>query len=238
MFTGLIETVGRIDALERSSSDWTLRIASDYDLSRVKIGDSIAVNGACLTVTAMSGTVFSVQMSAETVRRTTFANKTPGDPVNLEKALRYGDRLDGHLVQGHVDTVGHVEQMVPRGGSMEIWFRVTGEATRYIVAKGSVAIDGVSLTVNDVRDSGDDTRFSVNIIPHTQKKTALAVLRPGSTVNVETDVLGRYVERLLKVGKRCPAPEKSMNDQGRTGDDGGVKSGGIDEDFLRRKGFL
>lgn len=219
MFTGLIENTGTLTALVRSGSDWLLSIRAPLDLSRVNLGDSIAINGVCLTVVAKSQDDFTVQVSQETRQRTTFAALQSGATVNLEQALALGNRLDGHLVQGHVDAVARVESITPRGRSLEIWFRVSGEAGRYIVAKGSIAVDGVSLTVNQVRDEGTLTFFAVNIIPHTRNKTTLTHLGPGRQVNVETDVIGRYVERLLRATPACSA-------------------GGLDQDKLRAAGFL
>ncbi len=220
MFTGLIEEVGNIASIRKGSEDWLLTLRTGMDLSTVREGDSIAVNGACLTVVAMGGGTFTVQVSAETVRRTTFERLHGGALVNLERAMTVGGRLDGHLVQGHVDAVGRVERMTARGRSQEIWFRVPHGPGRYIVSKGSIAIDGVSLTVNEVRDVQEGTAFSVNIIPHTQKKTTLSGLAAGDGVNIETDLIGRYVERLLKTGATCPPAEK------------------VDEAYLRRKGLI
>ncbi len=217
MFTGLIEEMGTIITKERAGGDRLLRIRCRFDLERVALGDSIAINGVCLTVVEKGADFFSVQVSKETVARSTLDELMPGSGVNLERALALGGRLDGHLVQGHVDAIGRVERMAPRGKSLEIWFRVPADVGRYIIAKGSIAINGVSLTVNEVADSGGATRFSVNIIPHTRQKTTLADLAPGRTVNIETDLLGRYVERLLKRG---------------------VKPGGtVDAAYLRERGF-
>ncbi len=216
MFTGLIETVGTLHAMEIQGEERLLRIRGGFEGDAVALGDSIAVNGVCLTVTDQAPELFAVHVSAETVQRTTFAHLRPGAVVNLERALAVGGRLNGHLVQGHVDGVGWVERLTPRGRSLEIGFRVPAAVGRYIVAKGSIAVDGVSLTVNTVAESGGVTRFSVNIIPHTQQKTTLALLRVNRTVNIETDLLGRYVERLLGSGVgRC----------------------GLDEAYLREKGF-
>lgn len=200
MFTGLIEEMGSVSALERTGEDRLLTIRCGFDPATIRIGDSIAINGVCLTVVAKGAGFFSVQVSGETLARSTLGELNVAAAVNLERALALGGRLDGHLVQGHVDAVGRVERVAPRGRSLEIWFRVPADVGRYIIAKGSIAINGVSLTVNELSDSGDATRFSVNIIPHTQHKTTLHGLTPGKTVNVETDLLGRYVERLLKRG--------------------------------------
>ncbi|MEO5354612.1 MAG: riboflavin synthase [Magnetococcus sp. XQGC-1] len=216
MFTGLIEAVGTLHAVENQGEARLWRVRSPFVMEEVALGDSIAVNGVCLTVTEKERDLFVVHLSAETVQHTTFARYKPGATLNLERALRVGGRLDGHLVQGHVDGVGRVERLLPRGRSLEVWFAVSGALGRYVVAKGSIAVDGVSLTVNAVADSAGTTRFSVNIIPHTQHKTTLASLVVNREVNVETDILGRYVERLL----------------GRTG-----HGQGLDAATLREKGF-
>ena len=200
MFTGLIEEIGAILVVERVNRERRLWIDCGFDLGAVEVGDSIAVDGVCLTVVEKSNGRFAVQVSEESLQLTALAEKIAGTAVNLERALVWGGRLDGHLVQGHVDTVGRVERMSPRGPSIEIWFRVPDAAGRYIVPKGSIAVNGVSLTVNEVADAGGETRFSVNIIPHTRGKTNLADLAPGGAVNIETDLLGRYVERLLERG--------------------------------------
>lgn len=217
MFTGLIEETGKVRGIRRTGRDWLVSVSCGFDLAGVRLGDSIAINGACLTVVALEGNAFTVMVSEETMARTTFAALAVGQSVNLERALLVGGRLDGHLVQGHVDALGVVESAGPRGRSVEIWIRVPAETGRYIVPKGSIALDGVSLTVNQVEDAGGQTRFSVNIIPHTQNRTTLAALTPGGQVNVETDILGRYVERLLKGVARA--------------------GGGIDEAYLRERGF-
>ncbi|MBF0139951.1 MAG: riboflavin synthase [Magnetococcales bacterium] len=219
MFTGLIEGIGTVVSLHKGGADWTLGVAAPFDLAGVSLGDSLAVNGVCLTVIAKESTSFQVQVSRATVAVSTMTGLRVGQKVNLERAMVLGGRLDGHLVQGHVDTVGDVERLQPQGQSVVIWFRVPRPFGRYIVPKGSVAIDGVSLTVNEVQDSGTVTRFSVNMIPHTGHKTTLASLVAGSMVNVETDLLGRYVERLLMAGR-----------QGET-------MARIDEAYLRERGF-
>ena len=226
MFTGLIEALGSVDALENQGQEQRLRIRCAFEMQSVTLGDSIAVNGVCLTVTEKKALtkqtgIFSVQVSAETRKSTTFAKLHVGTVVHLERALAYGGRLNGHLVQGHVDGIGLVERLIPRGGSHEIWFRVPAAIGRYIMSKGSIAIDGVSLTVNSVVDTGAVTRFSVNIIPHTQKKTTLANLTTGQEVNIETDLLGRTLERLLEQGMgRNKSPEQK-----------------IDKAYLQEKGF-
>ncbi|MBF0285682.1 MAG: riboflavin synthase [Magnetococcales bacterium] len=239
MFTGLVEEVGSVQSLTREGREGRLTVRCGFSLESVKLGDSIAINGACLTVVRKSESAFTVQASEETLGRTTLGNLRPGAPVNLERALQVGARLDGHIVQGHVDAVAQVENLAPRGRGVEIWFRVPRDAGRYIVPKGSVALDGVSLTVNQARDEGESTHFSVLLIPHTQQRTTLAGLAPGGEVNLETDILGRYVERLLRRAPCAVAP-----DEGRTPEESGERdaasrrSGGIDELFLLEKGFM
>ncbi|MBF0271169.1 MAG: riboflavin synthase [Magnetococcales bacterium] len=221
MFTGLIEEVGVIRAVERSSAEWLLRIGCGFQ--GVRLGDSIAVSGVCLTVVeVLDSGGFAVQVSAATLEVSTLGNLTAGSRVNLERALALGGRLDGHLVQGHVDAMGRVERITPRGRSLEIWFRVPGAVGRYLIPKGSIAVDGVSLTVNTVVDVGEETRFSINLIPHTQRGTTLSALSPGVVVNVESDLLGRYVERLLARGAACGQDRERR---------------GLDETFLRQQGF-
>lgn len=219
MFTGIIETVGTLVRLDKSGDDRIMVIDSHLDLSTTRVGDSIAVSGVCLTVVAFQPGQFQVQVSAETVARTRFAHIQTGARVNLERALAITGRLDGHMVQGHVDAVGHVEQILPRGRSLTLWFRVPGDVGRYIVPKGAIALDGVSLTVNEVHDGDRATRFSINVIPHTQNQTTLAHVAIGHMINVETDIVGRYVERLLKKAPTCPSPR-------------------IDAAFLKDNGFV
>lgn len=224
MFTGLIEELGIVRAVEKSAMDWLVWIRCGFAQEAVGLGDSIAVSGVCLTVVDWRPGEFAVEVSAETVRVTTFGgNLIAGSRVNLERALRLGGRLDGHLVQGHVDGVGRVERVAPKGRSLEIGFRVSKEVGMYIIPKGSIAVDGVSLTVNSVVDSGEVTRFLLNVIPHTQKKTTLADVTVGREVNVETDLLGRYVERLLSKGAATEAKELPRR--------------GLDVAYLLQQGF-
>lgn len=183
MFTGIVEELGRIEELH----DGRLRVGAIAVVDDVKVGDSIAVNGCCLTVVDHGDRWWDADVSAETLARTSLATARPGDPVNLERAARIGDRIGGHLVQGHVDAVGEIVEPVP-----DLQVRVPGHLARYLVEKGSVTVDGVSLTVVDVLDDG----FTVAIIPHTSAVTTLGIRRPGDLVNVEVDVIAKYVERL------------------------------------------
>jgi riboflavin synthase len=193
VFTGIVEAVGRIDRVERRGQDERLAIqAGGMDLSDVAVGDSIAVNGVCLTVTAKKGRMFYVDVSRETLNCTAGLD-APGE-VNLERALRLSDRLGGHLVSGHVDGVGEVLRFQPAGECFELGIRAPGALARYIAHKGSIAVNGVSLTVNRVNGH----EFSTNLIPHTLEATNLKHLAPGKQVNLEVDLVARYLERMLQ----------------------------------------
>ncbi|EIL90587.1 riboflavin synthase [Rhodanobacter sp. 115] len=212
MFTGIIQTVGRIARLEPRGGDVRLHVDStDLDLTDVQLGDSIAVSGVCLTAVTLAPHGFGADVSNETLALTTLGALKPGDPVNLEKALRLADRLGGHMVSGHVDGLGKVVSITPDGRSQRWTFEVPAALARYIAAKGSICIDGTSLTVNEV--SG--LRFGVNLIPHTVEHTAFRARRAGDAVNIEVDVVARYIERLLSGGE---APK-------------------LDEAFLKQHGF-
>ncbi|WP_115717449.1 riboflavin synthase [Gallaecimonas mangrovi] len=194
MFTGIIEAVGRVASIKLSGSDALLRIASGkLDLSDVKLGDSIATNGVCLTVTALHGDGYSADVSGETLKRTGFAKLKAGSAVNLEKALLPTSRLGGHLVSGHVDGVAEVQSRQNTDRAIEFWLKAPAALGRYIAEKGSVTVDGISLTVNAV----DGPRFLLTIVPHTQGETTIKDWQAGSLVNLEVDLLARYVERLL-----------------------------------------
>lgn len=193
MFTGIVQAVGRVAALEPFGGD--LRIAidtADLDLSDVRPGDSIAVDGVCLTATMLDAERFSADVSVETLACTTLGALAVGTRVNLEKALRLADRLGGHLVSGHVDGVGEVVSVRPEARSLRWVFAVPAPLARYIATKGSVAVNGVSLTVNEV----DGRRFGVNLIPHTMQQTTFGDCEVGSRVNIEVDLMARYAERL------------------------------------------
>ncbi|MBB6250254.1 riboflavin synthase [Nitrospirillum iridis] len=193
MFTGLITDVGQVTAVERRG-DTRFTIATGFDLETVAIGASIACNGVCLTVVEKGADWFKVDVSAETHSKTTTGGWQAGTPVNLERSLRLGDELGGHLVYGHVDGVIRIVDVQPDGDSQRWWFDAPPELARFIAAKGSVALDGVSLTVNSV----EGTRFGINIIPHTQEKTTFQHLKAGGVVNLEVDMLARYVARLVE----------------------------------------
>jgi len=214
MFTGLIETVGELVSIEKRGASGSLTVKSSLPLEEIAIGASIAVNGACLTVVKKGGGAITFDISPETIDRTGFKNLKGGSPLNLERAMRLSDRLDGHLVSGHVDCVATVSERRELAGNIVFSFRFPADFARYIAAKGSVAIDGISLTVNSV---GTDS-FSVNVIPHTAARTTLLGRRVGDQVNIETDLICRYLERLL-AGKDGP-------------------QGGVTLDLLAKSGFM
>jgi riboflavin synthase len=210
MFTGIVEGLGKVKRLTMKGVDAVLEIEAAIDLNDISIGDSIAVNGACLTVTARNQNIFNADVSAETLGKTTLKLLQAGAKVNLEKSLRVGGFIGGHFVLGHVDATGRILSQTQKSGSLILAVEIDDNLSRYIVEKGSVAIDGVSLTVNKLEKG----RFYVNIIPHTAENTTLVAKKVGDLVNIETDVLGKYVEKLLY------SPQ------------------GIDKDFLAQHGFL
>jgi riboflavin synthase len=192
MFTGIVTDLGSVRAIERNG-DTRIEFTTLYDTADIDIGASICCSGACLTVIDKGPDWFAASVSAETLSRTTLGGWKAGAPVNFERPLALGDELGGHLVSGHVDAVARLTMAVPEGDSLRLAFAPPPEIMRYIAAKGSVAVDGVSLTVNEV----DDETFGVNIIPHTRSHTTLGALTPGDSVNLEIDMLARYVARLL-----------------------------------------
>jgi riboflavin synthase len=198
MFTGLIQGVARIEHVERLAADGGVRLtldARDVPGFAAEVGDSIALNGACMTATQVAGSRFTVDVSGESLRRTAGLD-APGE-VNVETSLRIGDKLGGHLVAGHVDGIGEVLRFAQVHESWELMIRAPGELGRYLAYKGSVTVNGVSLTVNQVIDTAAGCELSINIIPHTYAVTTLRNLRQGSRVNLEIDLIARYLERLL-----------------------------------------
>jgi riboflavin synthase len=193
MFTGLIETVGELVSIDRRGASGSLTVKSSLPQEEIPIGASIAVNGACLTVVRKGGGAVTFDISPETIDRTGFKNLKAGAPLNLERAMRLSDRLDGHLVSGHIDCVATMIERREVAGNIVFSFRFPPTFAKYIAPKGSVAIDGISLTVNTVTADS----FSVNIIPHTAAQTNLLGKRVGDEVNIETDLICRYLERLL-----------------------------------------
>jgi riboflavin synthase len=197
VFTGIVQDMGRIVALEPRAGDVRVRVAVDrLPLDAVRTGDSIAVSGVCLTVVEHDARGFAADVSNETLSLTTLGDLAPGSHVNLEPALRAGDPLGGHLVSGHVDGVGRVVSLVQDARSWRIRFETPPDLARYVARKGSIAIDGVSLTVNEV----EGREFGINIIPHTWQVTTIGGYAPGRRVNLEIDPIARYVERLLAAG--------------------------------------
>ncbi len=194
MFTGIIEAVGTIRGLEARGGDVRLSVdCGDLDLASSTVGDSIAVNGCCLTVVALEERVFAADVSRESLGLTTLGSLERGSPVNLERALTLAKPLGGHLVTGHVDGMGQVESRADDGRSVRFRVRAPAELARYLARKGSICIDGVSLTVNEV----DGAVFGVNIVPHTMAATVFGAYRQGSRVNLEVDIVARYLERLV-----------------------------------------
>ncbi len=203
MFTGIISAAGTIAALQPRGGDTRLRVATGkLDLSDVRLGDSIAVSGVCLTAVELPGDGFWADASRETLERTILGEAVPGTRVNLEKALIPTTRLGGHLVSGHVDGIGTVAEWRPDGRSWRLRVQAPDELARYIAAKGSICVDGVSLTVNRV----DGAAFELNIVPHTLAETTLADFKTGRRVNLEVDLIARYLERLL-LGDRAAQPD-------------------------------
>jgi len=196
MFTGIVTDVGQVRHIEKRG-DTHIVIATHYDVSAIDVGASIACSGACMTVVDKGNSKdrwFAVTASGETLSKTTLGSWTVGDPVNLERPMRVGDELGGHIVSGHVDDVAEIVRIVPEGESARMTFQAPVALARFIAPKGSVALDGVSLTVNEV----DGARFGVNIIPHTFEVTTFGRAKPGMKVNLEIDLLARYVARLVK----------------------------------------
>lgn len=196
MFTGIITDIGTVRSVEQRG-DLRLVIGCGYDLGKVDLGASIACSGVCLTVVDKGADWFAVDVSGETQSRTASGLWQEGARLNLERALRMGDELGGHLVTGHVDGLGEVIGICPEGDSTRVGIRVARELGPMISTKGSITIDGVSLTVNEVRDADDGTNFAINLIPHTAAQTTLGDLQPGRQLNVEIDVLARYLQRMM-----------------------------------------
>jgi riboflavin synthase len=200
MFTGIVTAIGTVSASERRG-DLRVRVACPYDPAAIALGASISCSGACMTVVAKGGVPgdawFAVDVSAESVSRTVPGMWDAGARLNLETALKLGDELGGHIVTGHVDAVGEVAQAAPEGDSTRLTVTAPAELAPYIARKGSIAVDGVSLTVNEVEDRADGSvRFGLNIIPHTAEVTTLGALKPGAAVNLEIDTVARYLKRM------------------------------------------
>lgn len=206
MFTGIIEEVGKALGIELGASYGKLQIQAKKALEGTKVGDSIAVNGVCLTVTQLAASGFTVDVMPETVSRSSLSALKPGSSVNLERAMAANGRFGGHIVSGHIDGVGTIEKITPDGNAVRYQITAPFSILRGIVEKGSVAIDGISLTVV----KADRERFEVSIIPHTMGETILSEKKPGSIVNLENDVIGKYVERLLCLEREEKQPESTL----------------------------
>ena len=220
MFTGIIEGMGTLVEMRASGTGRVLSVEADFDMKGTRIGDSIAVNGACLTAVTMTGRSFTADISPETLSKTTFGNLKIGERVNLERALRLSDRLDGHLVSGHIDGMARLENRQVAANAWVLTFSAHGGLTRYMIQKGSVAVDGVSLTINQCDSDG----FQVSVIPHTAKITTIGYKGVGRFFNIETDLIGKYVEQFLHHARdedETPAPGR-----------------GVNMDLLARSGFL
>jgi riboflavin synthase len=211
MFTGIIEELGSVKALRREGGSARLTISASTTLGGTALGDSICVNGVCLTVVEMNASEFSADVAVETLKVTNLGELKIGAKLNLERALQFSARIGGHLVSGHVDAVGRIREKREEGNGWRIFFDAPEQTLRFIIKKGSIAIDGVSLTVADVDNAG----FSVAMIPHTAKQTTLGFKKTGDRVNLETDLIGKYVERLLS----------------------GRVEGGVSLELLKKNGF-
>jgi len=220
MFTGIIEGLGTIREIRSEGQGKRMTVDADFFLEQTRIGDSICVSGACLTVVMIDGKRFTVDVSPETLTRTTFGNAKIGNRVNLERALRLSDRIDGHLVSGHIDGIGTVLLKQNIGNAIIVSFKVPEFISHYMIQKGSVAVDGISLTIN--KCSLD--RFDVSIIPHTAKLTTIGFKKAGDLVNIETDMIGKYVERFVG-SKRQDEKKKGTGSS-------------LDMEFLAKSGFV
>lgn len=200
MFTGIVEDVGSIGSIEQNGSSLVLQIKAKF-ASELTLGESVAVNGICLTVTKMDDTGFCADVTPETFRRTSLSLLSAGSPVNLERAMRADGRFGGHIVSGHIDGTGRLTAIRREDNAYNVFFRVEKPLFRYIIEKGSVALDGISLTVASVKNEDNYGEFSVAVIPHTWENTALKNKRVGSIINVECDVVGKYIEHFVSFGK-------------------------------------
>ena len=221
MFTGIIEGMGTISGIRPSGQGRRLTVEADFSLDQTKIGDSISVSGACLTAVKLDGKRFEVDVSPETLQITTFGQAKVGERLNIERALRLSDRIDGHLVSGHIDGVGIVKKRESLSNAIIVTVEVDESLTRYMIAKGSVAMDGISLTIN----ACESDNFTVSIIPHTAQLTTIGFKNKGDRVNIETDMIGKYVERFVggDTGRSKGSPSKS---------------GVIDYAYLVKTGFI
>jgi riboflavin synthase len=223
MFTGIIEAVGTIKAMNINAQGARLVIATNsLDMSDVKLGDSIATNGICLTVVDYDQHSYSADVSNETLQRTGFAHYKVGMKVNLEKAMQASTRFGGHMVSGHVDGISEILSISSNGNSIEYWLSMPNDLSHYIAEKGSVTVDGTSLTVNALNEQSGNSKFRLTIVPHTVKETVFAYYQVGTKVNLEVDLIARYLERLLTKNQNESADVKSN----------------VTEDLLKKSGFI
>jgi riboflavin synthase len=221
MFTGIIEGLGTIAGIRSSGQGKRLTIEADFSLDQTKLGDSISVSGACLTAVKIDGQRFEVDVSPETLRTTTFGQAKVGERLNIERAMRFSDRIDGHLMSGHIDGTGTVKQRESLSNAIIITIAMNASLTRYMIVKGSVAVDGVSLTINTC----ESDNFSVSIIPYTAKLTTIGFKNKGDRVNIEADMIGKYVERFMS-----GMPHGSKENRS--------KQASIDHAYLVKTGFI
>ena len=219
MFTGIVEEIGVVREIQRGSKSSRLTIGADIVLDGTKVGDSICTSGVCLTATSVTGSAFTADVMAETMRRTKLGDLKPGSPVNLERALQPTSRLGGHIVSGHIDGTGTIARMEREDNAVWVTVEAPPQLLRYIIEKGSIAIDGISLTVAAVSENS----FQVSVIPHTGGATTLLRQQVGDTVNLECDLIGKYVEKLLGLAQDDKEKNKSSN---------------LTADFLAEHGFL
>jgi riboflavin synthase len=217
MFGGIVEEMGAVTSMEKTLAGTRVTILASTVMSDLKIGDSVSVNGTCLTVTTKGERDFVVEVSPETLSVTTLGQWTPGTPVNLERAMKLNERIGGHLVAGHVDGVGTIRSRHQEGNAIFFTIEAPSDILRYCVTKGSITVDGISLTINEVADHS----FSVAIIPHTAKVTTLGLKQVNDTVNLESDLIGKYVERLLQERSQLPKTTPI-----------------IDKEYLQKRGLL
>ena len=217
MFTGIVEEMGAVTVVERTLAGTRVTLLASTIMSDLKIGDSVSVNGTCLTVVSREERSFVVEVSPETLSVTTLGQLGAGAPVNLERAMKLNERIGGHLVAGHVDGVGTIRSRHQEGNAIFFTIQAPGDVLKYCVVKGSITVDGISLTINDVTSEG----FSVAIIPHTAKVTTLGLKQVNDSVNLESDLIGKYVERLLQERSQLPTATPI-----------------IDKDYLQKRGLL
>ena len=218
MFSGIVEEMGAVKSVDKGLAGARMSILASTVLHDLKIGESVSVSGACLTIAGLEDQDFSIDISSETLNRTTLGSVTTGTPVNLERAIRFNDRLGGHLVTGHVDGIGLLRGREQDGNAMHLTIEAPDDILRYCIQKGSITVDGISLTINEVSERS----FTVAIIPHTAKVTTIGLKQVGDSVNLETDLIGKYVERLLQASGQLSAKPAPV----------------IDRDYLQKRGLI